>query len=90
MLRIPLPEYADGTLALLGKCALAQSAKALQMRESAKRRDKETEGTTGRARYGTHRTHTTHATQYALTKRGNALTRHTCFARSAVSLSRTE
>ena len=26
MLRIPLPEYADGTLALLGKCALAQSA----------------------------------------------------------------
>ena len=32
MLRIPLPEYANGTLALLGKCALAQSAKALQMR----------------------------------------------------------
>ena len=29
MLRIPLPEYANGTLALLGKCALAQSAKAL-------------------------------------------------------------
>ena len=42
-----------------------------------------TEGTTGRARYGTHGTHRTHETSCALT-------RHTCFARSAVDLSRTE
>ena len=27
MLRIPHPEYADGTLALLGKCALARQRK---------------------------------------------------------------
>ena len=27
MLRIPLPKYADGTLTLLGKCALARQRK---------------------------------------------------------------
>ena len=35
------------------------------MHEGAKRRDKGTEGTTGRARYGTHKTNKTHGTSCA-------------------------
>ena len=72
MLRIPLPEYADGPLNLPVEIlritpanAPSRKAQGPNAPSLAERREQGTEGTTGRARYGTHKTNKTHGTSCA-------------------------